>query len=193
MTKKKTAREETIDKLLAFIVTFWGGTLTQLEGKILHETLVEGKKFGELDSVPLLTSHLQKQIFEKGVLRLISRIRETSEKIAENKTLKKDLESAQLKLNELEVELVKFQPKPSTIPAHLKNMLETRIVDTDLSARVKTVCRYGNVTTLLELVQYSRNDFLKLRNCGKACVSETEDFLKARGLSWEMPVSGVSS
>ena len=59
----------------------------------------------------------------------------------------------------------------------------------DLSVRALNCLKAADVETLGELVSYNKNDLLKFRNFGKKSLTELEDLIESKGLSFGMDVS----
>ncbi len=72
---------------------------------------------------------------------------------------------------------------------HMRQQLKTQLVDLDLSVRALNCLKAADVDTLGELVVYNKNDLLKFRNFGKKSLTEIEELLENRGLSFGMDVS----
>lgn len=72
---------------------------------------------------------------------------------------------------------------------HMRQLLKTRLIDMDLSVRALNCLKAADVETLGELVAYNKNDLLKFRNFGKKSLTELDDLVEAKGLSFGMDVS----
>jgi len=72
---------------------------------------------------------------------------------------------------------------------HMRQLLKTKLVDMDLSVRALNCLKAADVETLGELVAYNKNDLLKFRNFGKKSLTELDDLVEAKGLSFGMDVS----
>lgn len=72
---------------------------------------------------------------------------------------------------------------------HMRQLLKTKLVDMDLSVRALNCLKAADVETLGELVSYNKNDLLKFRNFGKKSLTELEDLVDSKGLSFGMNVS----
>ena len=72
---------------------------------------------------------------------------------------------------------------------HMRQLLKTKLVDIDLSVRALNCLKAADVETLGELVSYNKNDLLKFRNFGKKSLTELEDLIESKGLSFGMDVS----
>ena len=72
---------------------------------------------------------------------------------------------------------------------HMRQLLKTKLVDMDLSVRALNCLKAADVETLGELVSYVKNDLLKFRNFGKKSLTELEDLIESKGLSFGMDVS----
>jgi len=72
---------------------------------------------------------------------------------------------------------------------HMRQLLKTKLVDMDLSVRALNCLKAADIETLGELVSFNKNDLLKFRNFGKKSLTELEDLVDAKGLSFGMNVS----
>lgn len=72
---------------------------------------------------------------------------------------------------------------------HMRQLLKTKLVDMDLSVRALNCLKAADVETLGDLVSYNKNDLLKFRNFGKKSLTELEDLVNNKGLSFGMNVS----
>lgn len=71
---------------------------------------------------------------------------------------------------------------------HMRNLLKSRLVDLDLSVRALNCLKAADVETLGDLVSYNKNDLLKFRNFGKKSLTELEDLVQAKNLTFGMNV-----
>src|SRR5690554_320328 len=72
---------------------------------------------------------------------------------------------------------------------HMRQLLKTKLIDLDLSVRALNCLKAAEVDTLNDLVVYNKNDLLKFRNFGKKSLTELEDLVEAKGLSFGMNTS----
>jgi DNA-directed RNA polymerase subunit alpha len=72
---------------------------------------------------------------------------------------------------------------------HMRQLLKARLVDLDLSVRALNCLKAADVETLGELVSFNKNDLLKFRNFGKKSLTELEDLIESKGLSFGMDIS----
>jgi DNA-directed RNA polymerase subunit alpha len=72
---------------------------------------------------------------------------------------------------------------------HMRQLLKTKLTDLDLSVRALNCLKAADVETLGDLVQFNKNDLLKFRNFGKKSLTELDELLEAKGLSFGMDVS----
>ncbi len=72
---------------------------------------------------------------------------------------------------------------------HMRQLLKTKLVDMDLSVRALNCLKAADVETLGDLVSYNKNDLLKFRNFGKKSLTELEDLVDNKGLSFGMNVA----
>jgi DNA-directed RNA polymerase subunit alpha len=68
----------------------------------------------------------------------------------------------------------------------LRKMLKTPLEDLDLSVRAFNCLKAAKINSLSELVQYEQEDLMKFRNFGQKSLSEIEQVLHERGLSFGM-------
>jgi DNA-directed RNA polymerase subunit alpha len=71
---------------------------------------------------------------------------------------------------------------------HMRQLLKTKLVDMDLSVRALNCLKAAEVYTLGDLVQYQRNDLLKFRNFGKKSLTELDELVEQKNLSFGMNV-----
>ncbi|HVA98071.1 MAG TPA: DNA-directed RNA polymerase subunit alpha [Bacteroidia bacterium] len=69
---------------------------------------------------------------------------------------------------------------------HMRQLLKTKLVDMDLSVRALNCLKAADVDTLAELVSFNKNDLLKFRNFGKKSLTELEDLVQSKGLTFGM-------
>ena len=67
---------------------------------------------------------------------------------------------------------------------HMRQLLKTKLTDLDLSVRALNCLKAANVETLGDLVQYNKSDLLKFRNFGKKSLTELDDLLESKNLSF---------
>ncbi len=72
---------------------------------------------------------------------------------------------------------------------HMRKVLKTELVDLDLSVRALNCLKAADIRTLAELVTYDVADMLKFRNFGKKSLSEIQELVKSKGLSFGMSLS----
>jgi DNA-directed RNA polymerase subunit alpha len=72
---------------------------------------------------------------------------------------------------------------------HMRKILKTPLTDLDLSVRAFNCLKAAEVKTLGDLVSYNIADLLKFRNFGKKSLSELEDLVAEKGLSFGMDVA----
>jgi DNA-directed RNA polymerase subunit alpha len=72
---------------------------------------------------------------------------------------------------------------------HMRQLLKTKLSDMDLSVRALNCLKAADIETLGELVSYNKNDLLKFRNFGKKSLTELEDLVEGKNLTFGMDVS----
>ena len=71
----------------------------------------------------------------------------------------------------------------------MRQLLNQRLQDMDLSVRALNCLKAAEVDTLGELVKYHRSDLLKFRNFGKKSLTELDELLERNGLAFGMDIS----
>ena len=69
---------------------------------------------------------------------------------------------------------------------HMRQLLKTKLVDMDLSVRALNCLKAADVETLGDLVSFNKNDLLKFRNFGKKSLTELEELVQSKSLSFGM-------
>jgi len=72
---------------------------------------------------------------------------------------------------------------------HMRKILKTELVDLDLSVRALNCLKAADIRTLAELISYDVADMLKFRNFGKKSLTEIQELVKSKGLSFGMNLS----
>lgn len=71
----------------------------------------------------------------------------------------------------------------------VRNLLNTRVDELELSVRSSNCLRAANIQTLKELVSRTESDMLKYRNFGRKSLTELSAILEELSLSWGMDIS----
>jgi DNA-directed RNA polymerase subunit alpha len=71
----------------------------------------------------------------------------------------------------------------------MRQLLKTKLVDMDLSVRALNCLKAADVESLGDLVSYNKNDLLKFRNFGKKSLTELEDLVHTKNLTFGMNVA----
>jgi DNA-directed RNA polymerase subunit alpha len=72
---------------------------------------------------------------------------------------------------------------------HMRKILKTELQDLDLSVRALNCLKAADIRTLSELVTYDVADMLKFRNFGKKSLTEIQELVKSKGLTFGMNLS----
>jgi len=72
---------------------------------------------------------------------------------------------------------------------HMRQLLKTKLVDMDLSVRALNCLKAADVEALGDLVAFAKSDLLKFRNFGKKSLTELEDLVDNKGLTFGMNVT----
>ena len=72
---------------------------------------------------------------------------------------------------------------------HMRKVLKTPLNDMDLSVRAYNCLKAADIRTLGDLVQLDMNDMMKFRNFGKKSLTELENLVQEKGLTFGMDLS----
>lgn len=71
---------------------------------------------------------------------------------------------------------------------HMRQLLKSKLVDMDLSVRALNCLKAADVDTLGDLVSFTKADLLKFRNFGKKSLTELEELVRSKSLTFGMNV-----
>jgi len=72
---------------------------------------------------------------------------------------------------------------------HMRQLLKTKLVDMDLSVRALNCLKAAEVDTLGDLVTYTKSDLMKFRNFGKKSLTELDELVESKGLTFGMDIA----
>lgn len=72
---------------------------------------------------------------------------------------------------------------------HMRKILKTSLSDLDLSVRAYNCLKAAEIKSLGDLVKYDIADLLKFRNFGKKSLTELEELVREKGLTFGMDIS----
>ena len=72
---------------------------------------------------------------------------------------------------------------------HMRQLIKTKLIDMDLSVRALNCLNAADVDTLGDLVTFNKNDLLKFRNFGKKSLTELDELVENKGLTFGMNVA----
>lgn len=72
---------------------------------------------------------------------------------------------------------------------HMRQLLKTKLSDMDLSVRALNCLKAAEVETLGDLVSYNKSDLMKFRNFGKKSLTELDELVEAKGLTFGMDLA----
>ena len=72
---------------------------------------------------------------------------------------------------------------------HMRQLLKTKLSDMDLSVRALNCLKAADIDTLGDLVSFNKNDLMKFRNFGRKSLTELEELVILKGLSFGMDLS----
>ncbi len=72
---------------------------------------------------------------------------------------------------------------------HMRQLLKTKLVDMDLSVRALNCLKAADIETIADLVSLHKHDLLKFRNFGKKSLTELEELVISKNLTFDMNLS----
>lgn len=72
---------------------------------------------------------------------------------------------------------------------HMRQLLKTKLIDMDLSVRALNCLKAAEVETLGDLVSFNKVDLMKFRNFGKKSLTELDELVENKGLTFGMDLS----
>ena len=72
---------------------------------------------------------------------------------------------------------------------HMRKLLKTSLNDLDLSVRAYNCLKAADIKTLGDLVSIEISDMMKFRNFGKKSLTELEELVDTKGLTFGMDLS----
>ena len=110
--------------------------------------------------------------------------------IYKNKTLDTDRKQVkELTINPANADEIAQTETYDEESLHMRQLLKTKLIDMDLSVRALNCLKAAEVDTLGDLVSYNKNDLMKFRNFGKKSLTELEELVVLKGLSFGMDLS----
>ncbi len=89
----------------------------------------------------------------------------------------------------LEEEVIDKTQEMDESDIYMRQLLKMKLTDLDLSVRALNCLKAAEVDTLGQLVTYNKSDLLKFRNFGKKSLTELEELISSKKLSFGMDVS----
>ena len=86
----------------------------------------------------------------------------------------------------LDIDEKKSEEEFDETSLHMRQLLKNKLVDMELSVRALNCLKSADVETLGELVSYHKSDLLKFRNFGKKSLTELDELVALKGLTFGM-------
>ncbi len=176
--------EEAVSSLIHSLLKGDITRLVSIHHQLLTEVLCNGKTFVELKDVVNLNTARQKTIFENAVRILDNQIQNTNEKLASYDKMEKELIELRHWKQLLEANIEKKVEK--NIDPELMKKISQSLQQAEFSTRLKQIFANEKIKTIADLINYSRYELLKIRNCGKGSITEIENYFEKNGLWWDM-------
>jgi len=85
--------------------------------------------------------------------------------------------------------MVEEEPEEDEEVVRVRNLLQTRVDELELSVRSSNCLRAANIQTIQDLVTKTESDMLKYRNFGRKSLNEISSILEGMNLSFGMDIS----
>ena len=177
-SSKEIMTREIISKLLDTDI------LSGVQVKILKEHLVYGKSPKEIAPLFQLTYYRVNQIIENAYAIIKSRLSANQEIFSTLKKQQAEIEELKNSLSEIEGKENQFK----SLSKQVQKLLSDKIETLPLDKRIINSCIHHEIFFLRDLVKIKKREFSMMRNIGSKSLSEMEEFLNSKGLTWEMNV-----
>lgn len=167
-----------------------------LRGKKMIEMLLDGKDVKYISEEFGITPARVTQLIDLELRKLVRDAKNYTMLQEENKRLKKELQTMENNIKSLR----NFRDTGTESIEYNKvdvqeSIITHKLVDCCLSVRVLNALRSYReivngewvdmpIVTVGDLTRHNKTDMLKLRNFGKKCLNELDDFLNELGLEW---------
>lgn len=166
--------------------------------------IIRGETTEDLSEAYGLSRTRIRQIYYK-VLRKFRYLEQVRQCLSENIRLNKEVESMRADLRLLNRELniqreeerrlaeMEEEERIKYITEHdrVLKLYATRLVDCNISVRSLNCLKSLDIDTIGDLCKASKTDLLKARNFGKKSLSELDDFLDSKGLTFGTDVDAI--
>lgn len=183
------------------------GLLNHRETQIMCD-IINGKDVGWIAQDYCLTRSRIMQIFHKGC-RKARELSTIKEQLDELHKLRNEAELMKTELNimynKLKIKMVRITEqkmeemdkeeciKYIKVTDEKLKILSTRLVDCNLSTRALNCLKFADIKTIGDLIKFTRANLLKFRNFGRKTLSELDDFLESKGLTFGTDVDKIYS
>jgi hypothetical protein len=154
--------------------------ISHREHYVLTKILFEEKTLKECGDLIDLTPERVRQIFQKGMQKLLLAIAEMPDSFTTNQDLLTEnllLKGENAELRKEVGVITNFTSAPNSF------FFQQKIRNIGLPTRVCVRLKMSEVDTVGDLMKISKSELLKYRNFGKKSLSEIEEFLAKRGLT----------
>ena len=176
-----SAKEQRKKDILSILFSPNNFLLGSRDTDIIRMILIEDKNLKEIGDKFNLTPTTISHIFNRAIRRINFRYAAINEQLENAVDMQKEISFLTKKLRQYENENI-----ISSLPLETKEILYKGIKEFNFSVRAINTFKAARIDTLADLVKFSKRDLLRFRNVGKVTVIEINEFLKAKGLSWEM-------
>jgi|GEM_PF-2167298 len=176
-----SAKEQFKKDILSILFNQNNSLLSIRDTDIIRMILIEDKNLKEIGDKLCLTPTTISHLFNRAIRRINFRYATINEQLENAVNMQEEIRFLTKKLRQYENENI-----ISSLPSETKEILYKGIKEFNFSVRAINTFRAARINTLGDLVKFSKRDLLRFRNVGKVTILEINEFLKAKGLSWEM-------
>lgn len=161
--------------------------LREREKKVVCDVL-DGYGFETIGDELYLTRERVRQVFYKALRRLGMAMKSYRKMLGETMELRGQAERMQAEMREKDKELQRLRKmlniQEQEPDEAQKDLLNTRLVDMNLSVRALNCLKAADIETLGQLTKVRREQLLIFRNFGKRTLTELDGLLDSFGLEW---------
>jgi hypothetical protein len=177
-------KEQVIKDILEKVLRIEVHPFHRRGNEVLREMLINGKGVKETSKILNLPLTRVKQLFPQAIKILDARLDGLNKDLSGVKEMESEIKTLTEKLKRFEEK----KERLDALPEKTRKYLSIKIEDIDLPMRVVNTCRMEKILTVGDLVKLSKREFLSMRNIGRQCAGEVEEFLFSKDLRWEMKI-----
>ena len=177
-------KQKTVNEILGSVLRIEVHPFLRRGNEVLREMLINGRGVKETSKVLNLPLTRVKQLFPQGAKVICARLDSLNDELKAARELEKENKLLRERLKQFDEK----KERLDAIPEKTRKILSIKIEDIDLPMRVVNTCRMEKIQTIGDLVKLSKREFMSMRNMGRKCAGEVEEFLFSKDLRWGMKI-----